>query len=842
MKKVLTIVLSVAMVICLMPAMAFAADATTTADNTTKATGLAQFSDADSITNKEAVSVLTGLHIINGMGDGTFQPKGDVTRAQTATMISILVRGGDTSSLKAPSQDPFTDVAKDNWAAPYVAYGAQQGYINGMGDGTYAPNNNVTTAQLATILEQILGYSKADVAYQWPENAMAYAHKSGLLTDISKGANDNLDREEAAQMIFNALKADTKVKSTVTGTNGDTEYDSITNKPEQDYRNPSQDATQQLVEKLFPKATLDSSKKVDSFGHAATVWTNGREQITDEVIDNPTYTYTSEQEAKDLKADLKGYDLKTVDVYNNTDEAAKDKDLTIDENPADKDNYKGLDTLTGNGTLIELYTNEKDTAITKAIVVNYKPLEVDSVNSTKGTIALKNGPTITKDASFYDAVKTAAEGDRVLVAFKDNQQTENANDILDAYIATSIKGVVSKSNDKAATVGDKEYSKAANAVATLKAGKNETSVYLDKYGYYVDSDDANATAKKATPAYLYVVGTRQVESDNPKYDPYAPKGDATVENTEKVISYNFIAVDENGNVLSDKALANKSADLDGSQAAKDGATAPSQVEEGFYTYEETAGGYVLYEEDAQPNVYKSAVEDGAANSALAGTKMINGVYVSTDAKTVTVNANMSKTTASAVDGANVAQDTLYKYITKKNADDKTFLTTLFVIKDATSTDSTKVFVKGETGETANFTKKDGTVDTGKQIEYYEPDSADPKTAYVDQNTNVAQGFYNITLDGEGATLENFVPADSVAVEEVYNGTIKLNGVDKAYTLADGAIRDVQTGEDVTKLTDLASIEEAIKKNDVQVVYVEKENADTPTITQLYITNVSEKNN
>ena len=58
------------------------------------------FSDADSISGyaKEAVGVLTGAQIINGMGDGTFGPKNAVTRAQASKVVYellMLIGGGN---------------------------------------------------------------------------------------------------------------------------------------------------------------------------------------------------------------------------------------------------------------------------------------------------------------------------------------------------------------------------------------------------------------------------------------------------------------------------------------------------------------------------------------------------------------------------------------------------------------------------------------------------------------------------------------------------------------------------------------------------------------------------
>ena len=41
----------------------------------------------------EAVSALAGIKIINGYDDGSFLPKGNATRAETAVMINTMLEG-----------------------------------------------------------------------------------------------------------------------------------------------------------------------------------------------------------------------------------------------------------------------------------------------------------------------------------------------------------------------------------------------------------------------------------------------------------------------------------------------------------------------------------------------------------------------------------------------------------------------------------------------------------------------------------------------------------------------------------------------------------------------------
>jgi len=154
MKKVLSIVLSIAMVVCLMPTMAFA-DSTTNA-GTGEVEGRQTFTDIDGEKCEGAVNVLNALGVVNGFPDGTYRPTNDVTRAQMAQMITkalnIETYANATTSI-------FSDMDSATWAIPQVEYCAQLGIVKGYGDGTFGPNDLVTYEQAATMLTRAVGYT-----------------------------------------------------------------------------------------------------------------------------------------------------------------------------------------------------------------------------------------------------------------------------------------------------------------------------------------------------------------------------------------------------------------------------------------------------------------------------------------------------------------------------------------------------------------------------------------------------------------------------------------------------------------------------------------------------------
>jgi hypothetical protein len=190
-KKVLALVLVIAMV------MGFAVSASAT-----------EFSDADTVAeqNATAVEVLNALNIINGFPDGTYRPTENVTRAQVAKMIAVAFNGGDESlnELYQNVTCGLTDIG-GSWAEGYIKYCYATGIVNGYPDGTFKPENPVTGNELCQIMLNILGYEIDTTNTPWATAVMAKSSTIGLLKNVSTAAGSAAPRQEAAQIIFNAL-------------------------------------------------------------------------------------------------------------------------------------------------------------------------------------------------------------------------------------------------------------------------------------------------------------------------------------------------------------------------------------------------------------------------------------------------------------------------------------------------------------------------------------------------------------------------------------------------------------------------------------------------------------
>ncbi len=167
------------------------------------------FSDGADIVNKEAVTVLTSLNVINGKDDGSFDPTGIVTRAEMAKMICVVLNGGRDPQLGAVVADSYTDTTS-HWAKAYIEYCTTLGIVAGRGDGTFAPNETVTMAEAAKMLLVAIGYNASIEGYtgaNWQINTDVAANQQDLYEGISAvNTSADLTRDNAAQMVYNALE------------------------------------------------------------------------------------------------------------------------------------------------------------------------------------------------------------------------------------------------------------------------------------------------------------------------------------------------------------------------------------------------------------------------------------------------------------------------------------------------------------------------------------------------------------------------------------------------------------------------------------------------------------
>lgn len=173
------------------------------------ATVATNFSDAADVTNFDAVTTLTALGIIEGFDDGTFRPEATVTRAQMAKMIFTIRAEESDLAMYTEASTSFTDIST-HWAKGYIIYCEQHGIIDGHTDGTFAPDAYVTGTQALKMALTALGYNSEHHGFtgaSWAENIKNVASADARITSGVDGTNTASTRDNAAQLLYNALYA-----------------------------------------------------------------------------------------------------------------------------------------------------------------------------------------------------------------------------------------------------------------------------------------------------------------------------------------------------------------------------------------------------------------------------------------------------------------------------------------------------------------------------------------------------------------------------------------------------------------------------------------------------------
>lgn len=248
----------------------------------------AAFTDAESITKNEAVTVLDAIGVIGGFPDGSFKPEGDVTRAEMAKMVSVILNKGEDVNDLYKNACAFPDAA-NHWAAGYIAYCAQEGVLQGRNATTFDPDGKVTGTEAAKMLLGALGYdatTEGFIGATWSSAVLSKAASAGLVGkdyNLTVSMGEPLNRDNAAQMMLNALKATTvEYENTSTVTIGDVvinnnskakEVYSASNDADNIVRGTQVDGkyTYELGEKMFPDLLLDDGT-ADDFARVGNNW------------------------------------------------------------------------------------------------------------------------------------------------------------------------------------------------------------------------------------------------------------------------------------------------------------------------------------------------------------------------------------------------------------------------------------------------------------------------------------------------------------------------------------------------------------------------------------------
>ncbi len=453
----------------------------------------ADFADAKDVKNVEAVDVLSYIKVLEGYpADKSFKPAKNITREEAAKIIAIFAnKSTDISSLYT-SANPFADM-KGRWGESYVAYGYRAGIIAGKNATSFVPKANVKGTEFLKMVLVVLGYDQNKeglVGSSWAVNTLELAKAKKLLAGLGKDfdANAALTRDQAAQIMLNALKAEKVVYGqTVTNLvwnakNGYWTIGNTTVAAAAVYVSPN-GAQNNYAHELLAKdfgLTLDTAAN-DAWGRPAHKWTKGTTTIGTytETPDKVYYTAVTEcQVATDL-----GYTAdKTLPVIVNGQSAGKYEIQRLDT----------VGAIGAQGRLTEIYDDVRivmiDTFLAKVTKV------VDATFDAAGhlkypskiTLKIYDGGVaeetiaLTNDSTNY----TYVAGDYVLV----NAYTQALNTV-------NASGEVETAEKKAHVeiLGKAESFEGAQTVIWYNSDKHTVSgtTYDDAYKFILNKTTKN---------------------------------------------------------------------------------------------------------------------------------------------------------------------------------------------------------------------------------------------------------------------------------------------------------------------------------------------------------------
>ena len=162
----------------------------------------------------EAVDYALRNNLMDGYGSGLFGPSHNLTRAQLAQLL--YNREGRPT---VTGDSPFTDVANGAWYSDAVAWAAESGIVDGYGGGEFGPNDSITREQLATILwrysqspaatNKELHFNDADKISGYALDAIRWAAENGILNGFGDGRLDPkglATRAQVAQLLKNFIE------------------------------------------------------------------------------------------------------------------------------------------------------------------------------------------------------------------------------------------------------------------------------------------------------------------------------------------------------------------------------------------------------------------------------------------------------------------------------------------------------------------------------------------------------------------------------------------------------------------------------------------------------------
>lgn len=167
---------------------------------------------------EKQISDLISKGIIKGYSDGTFAPSKEVSRAEFAIMLKRAM--GYESAVGTTKA--FKDLDMNSWYGKELSEALSSGVTKGYNDGTYRPNNKISRQEASIMISNVLlkeldnhvmneaEFKDYSSITAWAVDGVNLASSYGIIKGYTDGnfyPKKNITRAETAVMIFNLLEA-----------------------------------------------------------------------------------------------------------------------------------------------------------------------------------------------------------------------------------------------------------------------------------------------------------------------------------------------------------------------------------------------------------------------------------------------------------------------------------------------------------------------------------------------------------------------------------------------------------------------------------------------------------
>lgn len=159
----------------------------------------------------DSVLFVVEKNIMNGSGDGKFEPNAPLTREQLAKIITLAFGFYDGTLVS-----DFADVGNDSWASSYVASAKANGLMVGVDDVNFGCGNPVTRQDLCTAMYRAAqkcgikfennktDFNDFDKIKDYSKEAVGFMAGSGIISGMGDGnfaPDETATRAQAAKII-----------------------------------------------------------------------------------------------------------------------------------------------------------------------------------------------------------------------------------------------------------------------------------------------------------------------------------------------------------------------------------------------------------------------------------------------------------------------------------------------------------------------------------------------------------------------------------------------------------------------------------------------------------------